>query len=252
MGWICVLLPLLNLKAVFFPVCIQLFWPLNSSKPFYLPPRPFSSVAKKPHIPTGLFIPSAPPRFPQTSEHTDRTCRNPLQLLHGCRHHPAAAAAAAGMRAGRKSFPRCLLRDLRLTTVVCGAERVLCQRVAGSDTSLFGEAQPCRVSSQIFTLHELIKWLLHIRRDFFKKKNSFLSVLCWLGGFILASPLCFLFFSCCCFSLFTSFWCFVTKFMHETPFWIPVSHHSKRSSNPAPHLQWVVRDEGWTRPLQGH
>lgn len=104
---------------------------------------------------------------------TLRARRQNLAESHSCRHDPAAAA---GMRAGRKSFPRRLLWDLTLTTVVCGAERVLCQRVAGCDTSRCGDAQPRRAFSKIFTLHELIKCLLHIRRDL-GKKNTVLNVM---------------------------------------------------------------------------
>lgn len=45
------------------------------------------------------------------------------------------------------------------------------------------DAKPCHVFSKIFTLHELIKCLLHIRRDKKKTKtNTFLNVICFTRG----------------------------------------------------------------------
>lgn len=159
----------------------------GSPKPFYLPCRPFIHVIKKPHIPTPLLIPSVPWHFPRPASTQIKIlkvasrrlqCRNLLQWLHSCRRDPAAA----GVRASKKSFPRCTLRDATRATVVCGAHRVLCQRVAGSDTSRFYDCWRMLSPAMCLAKYWLyVSWSNAFFISGVTEKNIFLDVMCFTG-----------------------------------------------------------------------
>lgn len=118
--------------------------------------------------------------------------------------------------------------------------------------------------------HESIKCILHTRKDF-KKQTTHLpecDVLYWeiYVRFLFLSVIrvvskvasrisdSILKYKCASFchiyGLYFDVW-WLNLLWSRHALWIFVSHLSQQSADRAPDLQWIVRTEGWKRPLQG-